>query len=223
MRTEAIGTGETIDLAKKNAYSNLGVENKSVNFEVIQLPTKKAFGIFGGKEAIVRAYVDMEDTPDIKAENYIRSILASMGVESFKIDKKTFNNGVEFDLNGEDLGFLVGKRGETLDSLQYLAGLVANDKHEGYYRVNINIGNFRDARKKSLEKLARNMAARAIRNRRSYALEPMNPYERKIIHREVQKIDGVCSWSEGRDLGRYVIISGRPQQRRVGNFRRRRG
>lgn len=211
MWTEAIGTGETIELAKRNAYSKLGIEDESVSFEILQLPAKKTFGIFGGKEAIVRAYIEIEDTPDVRAENYIRDILKQMGVESFTLSKKLVSNGAEFELNGEDLGFLVGKRGEILDSLQYLAGLVANEKKEGYYRININIGDFREARKKSLEKLARNMSARAIRNRRSYALEPMNPYERKIIHNEVQKIDGACSWSEGRDLGRYVIISGRPQ------------
>ena len=109
-------------------------------------------------------------------------------------------------LSGEDIGFIIGHRGETLDALQYLASLVANHVDGSYFRVTLDVGNYREKRKETLEALGKKMAARAVKTGRNSSLEPMNPYERRIIHTAVQTVEGAKSWSEGVDQGRHVVI-----------------
>ena len=138
--------------------------------------------------------------------------------------------GAELVLTGENIGFIIGHRGETLDSLQYLASLVANHVDESYYRITLDVGNYREKRKETLENLGRKMAARAVKTGRNASLEPMNPYERRIIHTAVQEVEGAKSWSEGEDLARHVVIGPeggeryvRRDNRRGGNNRGRNG
>ena len=137
---------------------------------------------------------------------------------------------IELVLTGENIGFIIGHRGETLDSLQYLASLVANHVDESYYRITLDVGNYREKRKETLENLGRKMAARAVKTGRNASLEPMNPYERRIIHTAVQEVEGAKSWSEGEDLARHVVIGPeggeryvRRDNRRGGNNRGRNG
>ena len=119
---EAIGIGETVEIATQKAYEALGVE--SAEIEVLELPEKKFLGLFGGKPAKVRAYV--EDTPDAAAVAYLKSILAGMGAEKIEVTSEVTEDGATLNITGEDSGIVIGHHGETLDALQYLVGMAAN-------------------------------------------------------------------------------------------------
>lgn len=231
MIKEAIATGDTVELAREAACRELGVETYDSEFEILEMPTKKTFGLFGGNPAKVRVFI--ESSPADAAANYLKTILASMGLRSVEISVTEEESGALLSLTGEDIGFIIGHRGETLDALQYLAGLVANHIDNSYYRITLDIGNYREKRKGTLEVLGKKMAAKAVKTGRNTSLEPMNPYERRIIHTAVQTVPGAKSWSEGEDTGRHVVIgpeagerpmprrsfnnNGRPQQSRPYN------
>ena len=212
MVKEAIATGATTEEAYEKACAMLGVDPADAEFEVLETEEKKRFGLFGGRPAKVRAFI--RSTPADAAAEYLRNVLS----------------GAELVLTGENIGFIIGHRGETLDSLQYLASLVANHVDESYYRITLDVGNYREKRKETLENLGRKMAARAVKTGRNASLEPMNPYERRIIHTAVQEVEGAKSWSEGEDLARHVVIGPeggeryvRRDNRRGGNNRGRNG
>ena len=221
MVREAIATGETVEQAFENACVQLGVETVEAEFEVLELPEKKKLGLFGGKPAKVRAYI--QSSPAQAAADYLQDLLQKMGLENVEIsiheekNEEGTQNGALLTLSGDDLGCVIGHRGETLDALQYLAGLVANHVDEGYYRITLDIGNYREKRKETLEALGKKIALKAVKIGRNYPLEPMNPYERRIIHTAVQEVEGAKSWSEGEDIARHVVIGPvdgeRPQRR----------
>ena len=119
---------------------------------------------------------------------------------------KTENN-MDIELSGDDMGILIGKRGATLDSLQYLSSLVANKESEEYIRVKIDTENYRERRKQTLENLAKNMAFKVKRTKRSVSLEPMNPYERRVIHSALQNDKFVTTHSEGEEPYRHVVVT----------------
>lgn len=205
MTREVIATGETVELAFANACKELGVETTDAEFEILEMPTKKTFGLFGGSPAKVRAYLE-ENNPAQEAAEYLKKILTQMGVPDVEIEIKEEETGAALTLSGEDIGFIIGHRGETLDALQYLSSLVANHVEESYYRITLDVGNYREKRKETLESLGKKMAMRAVKTGRNSSLEPMNPYERRIIHTAVQAVEGAKSWSEGEDLARHVVI-----------------
>ena len=177
MIKEAIGVGDTELEALEDAKRQLGLENTTdeIEFELIQRPEKKKFGLFGGAPAKVK--ITLKATPEEKAEEFLRNVLDKMHLESVVIEKTSVDGGVEFDLSGEDVGFVIGRRGETLDSLQYLTSLVANHSDDSYLKVTINTGNYREKREKTLEILGRKLAFKAVKTGRKTNLEPMNPYE----------------------------------------------
>jgi len=143
-----------------------------------------------------------------KAENYIRSILEGMGVSDIEISACEDDEGVEVQLNcGNDYGYVIGRRGETLDAIQYLTRLVINKGNDGYKRVSINAGNYREKREETLRELAKKNAARVKKYGRNVSLDPMNPYERRIIHTTIQEIEGVDSHSVGSESDRRVVIT----------------
>ena len=150
-----------------------------------------------------------EIAPDSRAGQavkYISTVLEKLGCTDIKIKVAEKENGAALYLSGEGLGVVIGRRGETLDSLQYLTSLAANSA-SGYYKVTLNIGNYRERREQTLTSLARRVSAQVLRTGRNRTLEPMNPYERRIIHTAVQDIDGVTSHSVGEGSGRRVVIS----------------
>ncbi|TQI67617.1 RNA-binding cell elongation regulator Jag/EloR [Clostridium sp. KNHs216] len=204
MIKEAIATGETVELAKEAACRELGVESYEAEFEILEMPTKKTFGLFGGNPAKVRVFI--KNDPAEAAAKYLKGILDKMGLSAVDIQIKEEENGAQLSLSGDDIGFIIGHRGETLDALQYLTGLVANHIDNSYYRITIDIGNYREKRRETLEILGKKIAAKAIKTGRNSSLEPMNPYERRIIHTAVQTVEGAKSWSEGEDLSRHVVI-----------------
>ena len=143
-----------------------------------------------------------------KTAEYIVSIVKALGIEECEVKAYDGENEVLFELScGEDYGIVIGRRGETLDAIQYLARMVENKGTQGYKRVSINVGNYREKREAALQALAKKDAARVLRTGRSLTLEPMNPYERRIIHTAIQEIEGVTSYSTGVDLDRRVIIA----------------
>lgn len=209
MTKEAIGIGETLETAKENALKELGVEE--AEFEILQMPEKKKFGLFGGSPAKVRAYIEI--TPASSAKDYLRKVLDKMGLSDVEFTSEETENGLNITLAGEDSGCIIGRRGEILDALQYLTGLVANNIDEGYYRVTINSGNYREKREKTLDSLGRKLAFKVIKTNKNVELEPMNPYERRIIHTAVQKVRGAVSWSEGENSERHVVIGVDPKEK----------
>ena len=223
MIREAIAKGDTVEQAFANACRELGVETTDAEFEILEMPTKKTFGLFGGSPARVRAYIEEPDPveerdPAEEAAAYLKNVLGEMGLSQASVEIQREEAGAALTLSGDDIGFIIGHRGETLDALQYLASLVANHVDGTYYRITLDVGNYREKRKETLEALGKKMAARAVKTGRNSSLEPMNPYERRIIHTAVQTVAGAKSWSEGVDQGRHVVIGPeggeRPQPRR---------
>ena len=216
MIREAIAKGETVEIAFANACRELGVETTEAEFEILEMPQKKTFGLFGGSPAKVRAYIEEHD-PAQEAADYLKNVLREMGLPDASVEIHREETGAALILSGDDIGFIIGHRGETLDALQYLASLVANHVDGTYFRVTLDVGNYREKRKETLESLGKKMAARAVKTGRNSSLEPMNPYERRIIHTAVQTVPGAKSWSEGVDQGRHVVIGPeggeRPQRR----------
>lgn len=205
MRKEIVKEAASVEEAKALIAQELGVEESAVTFEIVQEPEKKVLGLFGGTTAIVKGSVK-GGTAAAAAEAYLRDVLAGLGVTDFTCQVTEQDNGCIITLDGENLGFIIGRRGETLDALQYLTGLVANRADSGYYRVTLDIGNYRDKREQALVALARRLGGQTARTGRRNSLEPMNPYERRIIHTTVQEMEGVVSWSVGSDPNRHVII-----------------
>ena len=147
-----------------------------------------------------------KESPAYQAVTYLTGILTHLGCTNLTVKVAEKENGAFIVLDGEGLGVVIGRRGETLDSLQYLAGLAANNGG-GYYKVSLNIGNYREKREQTLISLANRVSEQVLRTGRSRALEPMNPYERRIIHTAVQGIEGVISNSVGEGSTRRVVIA----------------
>lgn len=141
-----------------------------------------------------------------EAKEYLEKILNAMEVENTITSVLEENNVLSMDVEGPDMGLIIGKRGQTLDSLQYLVSLYVNKKSEGYVRVKLDTENYRDRRKETLETLAKNISYKVKRTRRPYKLEPMNPYERRIIHSALQGDKFVTTKSEGEEPYRRVVV-----------------
>ncbi len=193
---------------KKNSKKNDRAEKKS------DRPAKKAAPAaekapVAEKEPEVPAVPASEipaDSPAGRAVAYLSNILANLGVEGAEISVALLDKGARIIMTGDDLGIVIGRRGETLDALQYLCSLAANSG-DGFFRISLDTGNYREKREQTLKGLARRMSNQVLRTGRSRTLEPMNPYERRIIHTEVQQIEGVESASVGEGMGRRVVIS----------------
>lgn len=206
MKKEAIGIGEDVIKAKEDACLKLGVDplDEKVEFEIIENSSKKVLGIFGGKKAKVK--VTIKETAQEVSKDFLNTVIKLMGLDSVTVTQKETDKGIEFDVEGEDVGFVIGRRGETLDALQYLTTLATNRVDSSYKRITINTGNYREKREKTLEILGKKMALKCVKTGKKQSLEPMNPYERRIIHTAVQKVNGAISWSEGESINRHVVI-----------------
>jgi len=204
---EAFGTGATTEEATEQAKKLLNApEGVEVKFEITKQATKKLFGILGGTPAEVRAYYEV--SPIDKAVDYLLKMLKGMGIENVKADARMEGEDIVIDLDcGDDYGIIIGRRGETLDAIQYLTRLVVNKGNDDYLRVSINVGNYREKREKTLKSLAHKNAAKVAKFGKNITLEPMNPFERRIIHTAVQDVEGVTSHSVGADADRRVVIT----------------
>ena len=193
---------------KKNNNSKNNKNNKNENKPA---PVKKENKKEEKKETpkVVENELPLNETNLYKdTADYIKSIVLALGMEKCEITEKSNNEEIYFELDcGDDYGIIIGKRGETLDAIQYLARMMANKGNSSYKRVSINVGNYRAKREETLKILARKTATKAVRQGRNISLEPMNPYERRIIHTAVQEVEGATSHSIGSDLDRRVVIS----------------
>ena len=205
MKKELIKEAPSVEEAKRLIAAELGVAQDAITYEVMQEPEKKVLGLFGGTAAIVKGTLAGGNAA-AAAKADLEQVLTGMGVEDFTITVTEQENGCVISLEGENLGFIIGRRGETLDALQYLTSLVANRADSAYYRVTLDIGNYREKREQALVALARRLGGQTARTGRRNSLEPMNPYERRIIHTAVQDMEGVISWSVGSDPNRHVVI-----------------
>ena len=204
MAREIVKEAASVEEAKALIAAELNTTEDKISFEVVQEAGKKVLGLFGGANAVVKG--TLSGTAADVAKEYLEKVLAAMGVTEFTCEVKEENNGCVISLDGEHLVFIIGRRGDTLDALQYLTGLVANRVDNAYYRVTLDIGNYREKREQALIALARRLANQTARSGRRHSLEPMNPYERRIIHTAVQEIEGVTSWSVGSEPNRHVVI-----------------
>ncbi len=198
--------GKTVEEALRYALARLGVNREDVKVEIVQEPEKGLFGLIGNKEAIVKVTkVNQEQMIIDETEELLLKILTEMGIDaSLEINKEKEN--VHVDISGEDMALVIGRRGQTLDSLQYLMSLAINKDRDDYIRILLDAENYRDKRKKTLQNLARRLAKKAVRKKSDIVLEPMNPYERRIIHSTLQNVFGITTQSRGKDPYRKVVI-----------------
>lgn len=202
-------TAKTIEEAKALAETEFGVSQDQIQFTVLEEPKKSLFGKVKGDAKVEATF---EETKPQLAANYIKKVFSKMGYE-VSIDIKEVENGAVLDISGDNVEEIIGKKGEVLDSLQYLASLVCNRIDREYFRISTDCKGFREKRKAQLERLAQKIANNVKRNGRTTALEPMNPYERRIIHSVITDIEGVTSRSKGEEPYRKVIISSTEKKR----------
>ncbi|MBE5861881.1 MAG: protein jag [Lachnospiraceae bacterium] len=219
-------TAKTVSEAITDACQEFGVTSDRLVYEVIEKESAGFLGI-GSKPATIKAAIKVEE--EVKAteapkkekessvpsasfeeiaKTFLRDVFEAMKMEVAIVAK--FNEeerNLDIELSGDDMGMLIGKRGATLDSLQYLVSLVVNKSTDDYVRVKVDTENYRERRKETLENLAKNIAYKVKRTKRPVSLEPMNPYERRIIHSALQNDKYVTTHSEGEDPFRHVIVS----------------
>lgn len=196
-------TGKTIDIAIEAALQELGVAREDTEIEILEQPTKGLFGL-GAKEALVR--VTVKDDPVATAKEFLQHIFAKFELD-IEIKVKEEQDFTTLDLVGENLGILIGRRGETLDALQYLTNLTVSRKYQEKHKFILDAENYRGKREETLERLAKKLAAKVVDTNRSVSLEPMSPYERRIIHTVLQEYPGVRTFSEGEEPYRKVVIT----------------
>lgn len=204
MTKEVIATGKTVDIALEKGASELGFSAGEVKYEILEEPKKGILGI-GSCDAKLRVY--FEETPCYRAKEFLEKLIENMALDATVLLNSENEEGAAFEIKGEGLGILIGKHGDVLDSIQYLATLAANKDIDEFYRISVDIENYREKRAEALRVLARRMADKVQRYRRNFTLEPMNPYERRIIHSEIQKISGVMTYSVGQDNERKIVIA----------------
>ena len=196
--------GKTKDETLMQASVELGVPSTDLEYEVVSEETKGFLGI-GSKPCIIKARRKKTFIDEIR--EYLESLFKAMDIETeIQMEFDETENVLSINLEGPEMGILIGKRGQTLDALQYIISLAVNKKSESYIRVKLDTENYRARRKETLENLAKNIAFKVKRSKRSFALEPMNPYERRIIHATLQNDKYVSTRSEGEEPYRKVIV-----------------
>lgn len=198
-------SAKTVDEALTKALIKLETNSENIDYEIIEKESNGILGLFS-KPAKIR--VKVKESVDNIAVSFLKSIFEAMNIEALvKVVYIQEENTLDIDVSGEDMGVLIGKRGQTLDSLQYLTSLVVNKESGSYVKVKLDTENYRARRKETLENLARNISYKVKRTRKSVSLEPMNPYERRVIHSVLQNDKYVETHSEGDDPFRRVVIT----------------
>lgn len=197
-------TGKTVQEAIDLALEELQCDKDNVDIEVLEEGTKGIFGLIGNKVARVR--VTVKESNSEKAKEFLANVLEKMKVDAEIIAEEN-EDSILLKVKGDDIGIVIGRRGETLDSLQYLTSLVVNKNKENYKRVIIDIENYRQKREETLVKLANRLADRVVKYKKNITLEPMNPYERRVIHSSLQDHKYVDTYSVGEEPNRKVVIT----------------
>ena len=230
---EKIYTAKALDEAKEQAYAEFaaeGADRDDIDIEVLEQPVKKLFGTKGQYK--IKAVWNppaaqpaaQESAPEAetaapsatgaancekvkRAIAYLTNLLSKLGASQFSVNPIEKNDTIVLDIVGENLGVVIGRRGETLDALQYLTILASKRGEESYCRISVDCCGYREKRKDTLEALATKTAHKVLKTGRRITLEPMNPYERRIIHSKIAEIEGVSSHSTGEEPFRKVVIS----------------
>ena len=208
MKKEVIATGKTVDMAVAEGCAQMGIAPSSVKYTVLE-EAKKGFLGMGATPAKVK--ITYTVPPVETATEFLKKLLENMQLDA-KLSVSEGDDEVRISISGEAAGVLIGHHGDTLDSLQYLTNLAANkkdgqDDERPYTRIVIDIENYRAKREETLRSLARRTAERVRRTKRSVTLEPMSAQERRIIHSEVQNIEGMTTFSVGQENNRKVVVS----------------
>ena len=197
-------TGKTVDEAITEATIALETTSDKIEYEVVEEGNGGLLGLFS-KEAVIKAR--KKATEDEKIKQFLVDVLEKMEIEAEpKIEINEDEKIISVELEGDDTGDLIGKRGQTLDALQYLVSIIANKDKEDYYKVKLDTKDYRDRRQKTLENLAKNIATKVKKTKHKITLEPMNPYERRIIHSYLQSDKFVTTKSEGEEPNRKVVV-----------------
>lgn len=221
---EIIATGKDTEEAIEAGLKELNVSREDVNIEIIETSNKGLFGIFGQKDAKVKITLlgEAEEeekvteketikTADedvlLRTKNFVVTVLLKMGIKSDCEILMKENNRIEIILSGENMGMVIGRRGETLDALQHVVQLYVNKEFEEYYKVTIDTEDYRKKREEALVNLAHGLAKKVIRTRKEIVLEPMKPYERRIIHTALQNYNKVKTHSIGEEPNRKLVVS----------------
>jgi len=198
-------SAKTVDEALTEASISLGIPSSEIEYEVVEKGSTGFLGI-GSKNAVIKARKKFSVEESVK--EFLKSVFHAMDMAVEIIVKVNEEEKlIEVDLKGDDMGILIGKRGQTLDSLQYLTNLAVNKHSENYYKVKVDTEDYRKRRKDTLENLAKNIAYKVKRTKRSVELEPMNPFERRVIHSALQNDRYVTTHSEGDEPYRHVVVT----------------
>ena len=198
-------SAKNVDDAITQASVQLGITSDQLEYEVIEKGSTGFLGI-GSKNAVIKARRKFSLEDNIK--DFLNSVFSAMNMQVeilVQIDEE--EHIIDIELKGDDMGILIGKRGQTLDSLQYLTSLAINKHSDQYYKVKVDTENYRKRRRDTLENLAKNIAYKVKRTKRPVSLEPMNPFERRIIHSALQNDRYVTTHSEGEEPFRHVVVT----------------
>jgi len=199
-------SAKTVDDAITKALIKLETTSDKIEYEVIEKGSSGLFGIIGSRQAVIKVRKKFNIIDH--TYEFLDKLFKAMNLDvKVKIEYDEDNRNMNINFDGEEMGILIGKRGQTLDSLQYIISLVVNKDSESYIRVKTDTENYRERRKETLETLAKNMAYKVKRNRRPVSLEPMNPYERRIIHSALQGDRFIETHSEGDEPNRNIVIT----------------
>lgn len=221
--------GETIEAALENACKELGCGRDDLaSYEMVQMPKAGFLGI-GRQQAIVK--VEYRTSPAGCAQAFLSGLLERFGTPAeLTVTEDYQEKTINIQLSGDNMGAVIGHRGDTLDALQYLTSIVANRDEEDRWRITVDTENYRAKREGTLESLAQKTAQKALKYKKAVALEPMNPHERRIIHAALQNVEGVTTYSTGSEPNRKVIVAPEGMQpapaaaaKKTGGSRRRRG
>lgn len=198
-------TGRTVEEAVEAGLAELELGREEVEVEVLEEPNKGLFGIIGSRLARVR--LTEKPTPPKIAEKFLHKVLAAMGVSAEIQVQSSGNNQYYLSFHGKDLGILIGRRGDTLDALQYLVNLVVNRRTSTRVKLVLDVEEYRRRREDTLVRLAQRLSDKVKRTRKNVVLEPMNPQERRVIHTALQNDPSVYTFSQGNEPYRKVVIS----------------
>lgn len=199
-------SAKTVSDAITEACQKFVVTSDKLDYIVVEEGSSGFLGI-GAKPAVIKARVKCVSVPD-RAKDFLKEVFDAMNIiVAVNVKYDEVNKNLNIDLSGDEMGILIGKRGQTLDSLQYLVSLVVNKGSEEYIRVKVDTEDYRKRRKETLENLAKNIAYKVKRTKHSVSLEPMNPYERRIIHSALQNDKYVTTHSEGDEPFRRVVVT----------------
>ncbi|MBB6450594.1 spoIIIJ-associated protein [Geomicrobium halophilum] len=208
MKTISV-TGKTVEEALDNGLNELQASREQVDYVEIQTPKKGFLNLFS-KPAILE--ITLRPNPVGEAEDFLAEVLRCIDVGLEIESSDAGEQKARFDISGDQIGMVIGKRGQTLEALQYLTNLVANRHSDQYLHIEIDAENYRERREKALEQLANRLAEKAKRTNRKVALEPMQAKERKKIHQTLQNHSAVDTYSDGKEPRRHIVITPKGQE-----------